>query len=79
MYALPLQQHPLKSPWRYATPRGFVKETWKTGGPFLTLGWPQDTTALEDGCIDEDQFLALCESIIDTRMKIFKHQLANFR
>src|SRR5205814_1721197 len=49
LYFLPLQIHPLKTPWRYASPRSFAKQVWKSAGPFLTLGWPQDTTALEEG------------------------------
>ena len=44
LYLLPLQIHPLASPWRYATPPSFIKDVWKANGPFLTLGWPQDTS-----------------------------------
>ncbi|MBN1875713.1 MAG: alkaline phosphatase family protein [Anaerolineae bacterium] len=79
LYILPLQLHPLHSPWRYATPGPFVKETWMACGPFLTLGWPQDTTALEEGCITDDQFLALCESIFETREQVLMRQLERFR
>ncbi len=79
LYALPLQIHPLHSPWRYATPRGFVKNTWQAQGPFLTLGWPQDTTALEEGCITDEQFLALCDSIVSARENVLMHHLEQFR
>ena len=79
LYTLPLQQHPLHAPWRYATPRGFVKKLWRTQGPFLTLGWPQDTTALEEGYLTDDQFLDLCEGIFEKRAAIFKSQLQDFR
>jgi predicted AlkP superfamily phosphohydrolase/phosphomutase len=79
LYFLPLQLHPLRSPWRYATPRAFVKQTWKACGPFLTLGWPQDTTALEDDCITDSQFLALCESIFETRECTLMYHLERFR
>lgn len=78
LYFLPLQIHPLASPWPYATPPGFVKETWNTS-PFLTLGWPQDTTALEEGWIRDDQFLTLCEEIETTREKIFTYHLRKTR
>jgi len=77
-YALPLQLHPLRSPWRYGTPTSFVKNVWKTSGPFLTLGWPQDTTGLEDGCITDGQFLDLCNSIYSTRENLLMHQLNTF-
>jgi predicted AlkP superfamily phosphohydrolase/phosphomutase len=79
LYFLPLQIHPLHSPWPYATPKAFVKENWKTFGPFLTLGWPQDTTGLEEGFMDDDQFLALCESILSSRERLFLHQVDGFK
>jgi len=79
LYFLPLQLHPLHSPWRYGTPRPFVKELWERCGPFLTLGWPQDTTALEDECIDDAHFLALCDSIFHTRERILMHLIDTFQ
>lgn len=79
LFFLPLQIHPLHSAWPYATPRGFIKEIWKSSGPFLTLGWPQDTTGLEEKFIDEDQFLKLCGSILLAREHVFIRQLQNFR
>ena len=78
LYALPLQLHPLRSPWPYATPRGFVKQTWQACGPFLTVGWPQDTTGLEEGHITDKQFLDLCHSIFSTREHILMHHLNGF-
>ncbi len=79
LFFLPLQIHPLHSPWPYATPRGFIKDIWKSCGPFLTLGWPQDTTGLEEKFIEDDQFLKLCDSILLTREYVFIRQLQNFR
>lgn len=79
LYVLPLQIHPLASPWHYATPRPFIQKLWRQFGPFLTLGWPQDTTGLEDGCISDDQFLALCDTIFATRAAILLHLLESFR
>jgi hypothetical protein len=63
LYFVPLQLHPLKSPWPYATPKHLVKDVWQNVGPYLTLGWPQDTTALDEGFITDEQFLFLCEQI----------------
>lgn len=79
LYTLPLQLHPLQSIWRYGTPGGYVKRAWEAGGPFLTIGWPQDTTGLEEGFIDDKQFLDLCDSIFETRVKILMDQLTDFR
>jgi predicted AlkP superfamily phosphohydrolase/phosphomutase len=79
LYFVPLQIHPLHALWHYATPPALVKEAWKVSGGFLTLGWPQDTNALEDGCISDEQFIALCDTIFLSRKKIFFSQLDTFR
>jgi predicted AlkP superfamily phosphohydrolase/phosphomutase len=79
LYLLPLQIHPLHPSWPYAAPRGLAKSAWKDVGPFLTLGWPQDTTGLEEGFIDDSQFMTLCESILKVRERIFIQQIRKFR
>jgi predicted AlkP superfamily phosphohydrolase/phosphomutase len=79
LYMMPLQIHPLHSPWQYATPASLVKDVWRNANPFLTLGWPQDTNALEDDCISDEQFLGLCESIFESRQKIYLRRLRNFQ
>lgn len=79
LYFLPLQIHPLASPWHYAAPRPFIQKIWRQFGPFLTLGWPQDTTGLEDGCISDDQFLALCDTIFAARESILFYLLDSFQ
>jgi len=79
LYFLPLQIHPLHSLWQYASPKSFVKEAWQAAGSFLSLGWPQDTTGLEDGCITDEQFIALCEDIFSARERILFHFLDDFK
>lgn len=79
LYFVPLQIHPLHALWHYATPPGMVRDAWKSSGGYLTLGWPQDTNALEDGCITDEQFISLCESIFASRQKVFFQQLGKFR
>lgn len=79
LYFLPLQIHPLQSAWHYGAPKGFLKESWMDAGPFLTLGWPQDTTALEEGCISDEQFLDLCDSIFESRKKVFFLHLSKMK
>ncbi|MBI5840045.1 MAG: alkaline phosphatase family protein [Chloroflexi bacterium] len=79
LYFLPLQIHPLHSTWHYGAPKSFIKDSWTNGGPFLTLGWPQDTTALEEDCITDEQFLGLCDSIFESRKKVFYYHLSNMK
>lgn len=78
IYFLPLQLHPLGSPWPYATPKNFIQEQWKKNGPFLTLGWPQDTTALNENLINDEQFLKLCEMIDAERERVLNLSLDSF-
>ncbi len=79
LYFIPLQIHPLHSVWQYASPGSFARQAWQAAGSFLSLGWPQDTTALEDGCISDEQFLALCEDIFAARERILFHLLDDFK
>ena len=79
LYTLPLQIHPLHSIWHYSSSGSFAKNLWKDVGPYLTLGWPQDTTGLEEGCINDHQFLDLCQLIFERRKQIFFHLLKDFR
>jgi len=78
LYFLPLQLHPLRSPWPYGTPKKMLKSIWNNPGPYLTLGWPQDTTGLEEGFINDQQFLQLCDSINYHREKTLLNLIDNF-
>ncbi|HLF75138.1 MAG TPA: alkaline phosphatase family protein [Anaerolineales bacterium] len=79
IYSLPLQIHPLHSTWHYASSNSFSKRLWNEVGPYLTLGWPQDTTGLEEGCITDEQFLDLCTKIFDRRIQILSYLMNDFR
>jgi predicted AlkP superfamily phosphohydrolase/phosphomutase len=79
LYTLPLQIHPLHALSHYSSSKSFAKDLWQQVGPYLTLGWPQDTTGLEDGCITDEQFLALCYMIFERRKQIFFYLLGNFK
>lgn len=79
LYFLPLQIHPLHSLWQYASSGSFARQAWQAAGSFLSLGWPQDTTGLEDGCISDEQFIALCEDIFEARERILFHMLDDFK
>jgi len=79
LYFTPLQLHPMSSPWPYGTPKSLLKKIWGTSGPYLTSGWPQDTTALEEGFLSDNQFLDLCKLIFDQRVRIFMSQLDSYK
>ena len=79
LYTLPLQIHPLHALSHYSSSKSFAKDLWQKVGPYLTLGWPQDTTGLEDGCITDEQFIALCDMIFERRKQIFFYLLDHFK
>ncbi len=79
LYLLPLQIHPLAAPWHYAASRPFMRRTWQAVGPFLTLGWPQDTTAVEEGHLSRAHFLALCELVEEERERVLLYQVSHFQ
>ncbi len=79
IYSLPLQIHPLHSTFHYASSSSFSKKLWNDVGPYLTLGWPQDTTGLEEGCITDEQFLDLCQKIFERRIQILYYLMDGFR
>ncbi|MEW6085435.1 MAG: alkaline phosphatase family protein [Chloroflexota bacterium] len=79
IYALPLQIHPAHTVWHYSSSGSFAKKLWNEVGPYLTLGWPQDTTGLEEGCISDEQFLDLCTKIFERRIQILYHLMKNFQ
>ena len=79
LYMLPLQIHPLHSTWNYSSSKSFAKNLWNNASHYLTLGWPQDTTALEEGCITDEQFIDLCQTIFTERMGIFHYLMDDFK
>lgn len=79
VYLLPLQIHPLAPLWRYASPPSLARQLWQIAGPYLTLGWPQDTTGLDEGHLSDKQFLDLCSSISDSRERALFHLIDSFR
>lgn len=59
LYLSPINFHPAKVPFNFSlsTPRGFSTELYRSIGLFKTLGWAQDTWALNEERLDEKAFL----------------------
>ena len=78
LYVLPLQIHPLHPVWPLTSPPAFGKRIWREHGRFLSLGWPQDTTGLEEGLLTESLFDELCDSVFEFRRRLFLDELDRF-
>lgn len=76
LYASPVNfdpevpRHPISQPWDYAW--GLRREV----GDYHTLGMAEDHTALANGRISEEAFLAQCETVRRERAAMMHHELA---
>ena len=76
LYVTARNLHP-SQPWlTFTTPTGYGQELLTRYGPFPTVGWVHDTTALQAGLIDEERFLAQVASTFDRRVDIARQELA---
>ncbi|NVN91166.1 MAG: alkaline phosphatase family protein [Desulfuromonadales bacterium] len=79
LYMTPVNVGYESSEFPISTPSGFARELSRQIEPFATLGMAEDTNAFNDGVLDEDEFLALCSSIMDERERMFFHELSHFK
>ena len=71
LYVSPIQIDPEKPALPISHPFTYSAYLAKTLSPFATLGVAEDTSALNEGIIDEDAFLEQCASIHDEREAMF--------
>jgi predicted AlkP superfamily phosphohydrolase/phosphomutase len=60
-------------------PPGYAGELNLAIGHYATLGMAEDTNALNDGVLDEDEFLSICYNVMDERESLFFHELSRFK
>jgi predicted AlkP superfamily phosphohydrolase/phosphomutase len=79
LYMTPVNIPHGTSSFPISAPMGYSRELIKAIGPYATLGMPEDTSALNDGIVDEGQFLTLCSGIMDERENMLRHELKRFK
>jgi predicted AlkP superfamily phosphohydrolase/phosphomutase len=79
LYMTPVQINPKDPAFVISSPDEYVKELAKTAGCFYTLGMPEDTKSLEEGKIDEEAFIAMCDEIIEEQEKMLWYELDRFK
>jgi predicted AlkP superfamily phosphohydrolase/phosphomutase len=62
-----------------STPQEYATDISRAIGPYATLGMAEDTNALNDGVLSEDEFLGQCDSVMLEREQMFFHELARFK
>ncbi|MFQ6082154.1 MAG: alkaline phosphatase family protein [Candidatus Aminicenantia bacterium] len=78
LYVTPINIDPSDPALPISTPESYSKELYEKFGYFWTKGLPADTKALDHGVLDESEFLAQDDIVLQERLKIFDYELSRF-
>jgi predicted AlkP superfamily phosphohydrolase/phosphomutase len=78
LYISPINIDPADPAMPISTPESYAKELEKQFGSFYTKGLPADFKAMSHGVLDEGEFLAQDDTILEERQKMFEYELARF-
>ena len=78
IYVSPLNIDPRNQAMPMATPQDFATEVADACGPYYTTGIPEDTKALREGALNEDEFLQLVRLLAAERAAQYAYALENF-
>jgi predicted AlkP superfamily phosphohydrolase/phosphomutase len=75
LYVSPIHVDPARPALPLSTPESYAKELEKRFGPYFTKGLPADTSALENGVLDEAEFLDLDNMVYEESMAMLEYEL----
>ncbi len=78
LYMSPIQVDPRKPAVPISTPPGYSKELAEAIGPFYTQGIAEETWALNEGRLDEREYLQQAEFVFDQTKKMLDYELDRF-
>lgn len=80
LYCGPIQIDPDAPNLPIAQPPSYAGELAAAlGGPYSTLGMPEETKGLTDGVVTDEAFLAFCDDVTREREKMLAHELGRLR
>lgn len=79
LYLSSLQVDPEKPAFLISYPDEYAAELAHDIGSYSTLGIPEDTNALSDGCLDDEAFLSLCDDVMAERERMLWRELERFK
>lgn len=79
LYLSPIQVDPLNPAFPISYPDDYATELAHNINNYSTLGTPEDTNALSDGCFDDEAFLSLCDKTMAEREKMLWYELERFK
>ena len=78
LYMTPVQVNPVDPAFIISSPDDYIRELAGRIGYFYTLGMPEDTKALEEGRINEEAFISMCDEIVEEQEKMLWFELDRF-
>jgi predicted AlkP superfamily phosphohydrolase/phosphomutase len=79
LYVSPVNIDPLSPINRISTPKNFAPQLAERYGQFYTTGIPEDTKALTNKALSEDQFLEQSEIVVSERVRQYRGALQEFQ
>ncbi len=78
LYVSPVNIDPASPALPISTPLSYSQELAAKFGPFFTKGLPADTSALDNRLLDEEEFLAQDEMILEESRAMLEYELKRF-
>jgi len=78
LYVSPIQIDPRSPAMPISTPSGYSKELAEAIGPFYTQGIAEETWALNEGRLNEDEYLTQSEFVLQQTLKMLDYELDRF-
>jgi len=78
LYISPVHIDPARPALPISTPASYSRELERLFGPYFTKGLPADTSALENGVLDEEEFLELDDMVYEESLAMLDHELGRF-
>lgn len=79
LYITPVQVNPKNPAFVISNPDSYIRELADELGYFYTLGMPEDTKALEEGRINEEAFISMCDRIVSEQEEMLRYELSRFK
>ncbi len=78
LYVSPVNLDPADPALPISTPESYAAELEKRFGPFYTKGLPADTSALDNDVLDEGEFLAQDDQVLEESRAMLEYELKRF-
>lgn len=78
LYISPINIDPTDPALPVASSETYTRELVQKAGLFYTQGFPEDTKALSDGILDEDEYLRLAQQVLIERQRLLEVELERF-